>query len=64
MKIENAFETNTKINCYLYSEYSKEQIRKDQIKGLEAAVKVMLKFDDQQDDVKEVFTRKAELIEI
>jgi hypothetical protein len=64
MKIENAFEKNTKINCYLYSEYSKEQIRKDQIKGLEAAVKVMLEFDDQQDDVKEVFTRKAELIAI
>ncbi len=64
MKIENAFEANTKISCYLYSEYSKEQIRKDQIKGLEAVVKVMLKFDEQQDDVKEVFTRKAELIAI
>jgi hypothetical protein len=62
--IENVFETNTKINCYLYSDYSNEEIRKDQIRGLEAVVKVMLKFDEQNDDVKEVFTKKAELIAV
>jgi hypothetical protein len=64
MYIENAFETNTEINCYVYSDYSEEEIRKDQIRGLEAVIKVMLKFDEQSDDVKEVFTKKAELIAV
>lgn len=64
MYIENTFETNTYINCYVYSDYSEEEIRKDQIRGLEAVVKVMLKFDEQSDDVKEVFTKKAELIAV
>lgn len=62
MKIEYAFETNTCIDFNIYNNYSKEEIRKDQIKGLEAVVKVMLEFDEQRDDVKEVFTSKAELI--
>lgn len=64
MYIEHIFEANTKINCYLYSDYSEEEIRKDQIRGLEAVIKVMLKFDEQSDDVKEVFTKKSELIAV
>jgi hypothetical protein len=61
-KIEYAFETNTKIIHTQYDNYTKEEVRADQIKGLEAVVKLMLTFDEQVDDVKEVFTKKAELI--
>lgn len=51
-KIERTFEKyNDKTNS-----------RESQIKGLEAVVKVMLKFDEQKEDVKEIFTKKAELI--
>lgn len=64
MKIEYAFETNAKIDYDNYPLYSKEIIRKDQIRGLEAVIKVMLEFDECKDTVKEVFTEKAELIPI
>lgn len=61
-KIEYAFETNTRISYDEYCEWTPEEIRADQIRGLEAVVQVMLQFDEQQDDVKEVFTSKAKLI--
>jgi hypothetical protein len=61
-KIEYTFETNTKIIHTQYDNYTKEEVRADQIKGLEAVVKLMLTFDEQVDDVKEIFTKKAELI--
>ena len=64
MKIENAFETNTEIFLDEYYSHSKQQIRKDQIKGLEAVVKVMMTFDDIKEDVKEVFTNKALTLEV
>ena len=63
MQIEFAFETNTKIIHKLYNIHTKEEVRADQIKGLEAVVKLMLTFDEQVDDVKEVFTTKAEAIQ-
>ena len=63
-KIEFAFETSTQINVGDYKNHTKEEIRADQIRGLEAVVEVMLEMDEQQADVKEVFTHKAELIPI
>jgi hypothetical protein len=63
-KIENTFETNTEIINTRYDQYTKEEIRADQIKGLEAVVKVMLEFDDCKESVNEVFTKKAELIPV
>lgn len=63
-KIEYAFETNTKINWDRYYMHSKQEIRADQIRGLEAVVKVMLTFDDCKESVQEVFTSKAELIPV
>ncbi len=64
-QIEFAFETNAKINHQHYHGYTKEEIRADQIKALEAVVKVMLTFnEDTKTDVKEVFTNKAELIKL
>lgn len=60
--IEYAFETNTKILFTDYHFHTAKEIRADQIKGLEAVVKVMLEFDEQKDDVKEVFTSHAEAI--
>jgi len=62
--IEEAFEHNTKIFWDDYYKYSKQEIRADQLKGLEAVVEVMLQFDNQQDSVQEVFTNKAQLITI
>ena len=61
-QIEYVFETNTKIKYDAYEDHTKEEVRADQIKGLEAVVKLMLTFDEQVDDVKEVFTTKAEAI--
>lgn len=59
-KIENAFEKNTTISIHRYYEHSKETIRKDQIKGLEAVVKVMLELDENiEETYQEVFTSKA-----
>ncbi len=65
IKIERAFERNTNIIYLRYDYYTKEEVRKDQIKGLEAVVKVMLTFNnDTKTNVKEVFTNKAELISL
>ncbi len=62
-KIEHTFETNTNINFNMYWGFSKEEIRANQIKGLEAVVKVMLELDNEPTElVKELFTDKAELI--
>ena len=63
-QIEFAFETNTEICHQDYDQHYSHDIRRDQIKGLEAVVKVMLQFDEQTDDVNEVFTSKANLIPI
>ena len=63
-EIEKAFETNTKIKWSDYDSFSKEEIRADQIKGLEAVVKTMLNFNNSKENVKEIFTNKAELIAI
>ena len=59
-KIENAFEMNTYVSIADYSNRTKEEIRKDQIKGLEAAVKVMLELDENiEETYQEVFSNKA-----
>ncbi len=63
-KIEYAFETNTEIGWSQYNYYTKEQIRQDQMRGLEAVVQVMLDFDDCKELVSEVFTKRAELIPV
>lgn len=63
-KIEYAFETNTQITAVNYSKHTKEEIRQDQIKGLEAVIQVMLDFDDCKELVQDVFTSKAQLIEV
>jgi len=63
--IEFAFERTTIINVMSYDDAEPSEIRADQIRGLEAVVKVMLSFsNDKESDVKQVFTDKAELIEI
>ena len=68
MQIEFAFETNTEIKLREYFFRSPQDIRADQIKGLEAVVKVMLSFEDKElaTDVlvQEIFTDKANLIPI
>jgi hypothetical protein len=68
MQIEFAFETNTEIRLREYYFRSPQDIRADQIKGLEAVVKVMLTFEDgvpaTDEVVKEIFTNKANLIPI
>ena len=57
--IENAFENASEISFVDYWKYKKAQIRADQIKGIEAVIKVMMTFDDVIDvDVEEVFTNK------
>lgn len=62
MIIENTFEKNTSICSTTYDIYSKEIIRKDQINGLRAVVKAMMEFDDIEEDVEEVFVKRAETI--
>ena len=62
--IERAFEDNTYIGWMSYTDYPLKEIRADQIKGLEAVIKVMLSFTNDESDVKEVFTKKAELISL
>lgn len=65
MQIEYVFETNTQIHCQDYPMYSPEEIRADQIKGLNAVVSLMLSFDEidnSNERVHEIFTEKAELI--
>jgi hypothetical protein len=68
MQIELAFESNT-AHCFTdYGKLSPEKVRRDQIKGLAAVVKVMLSFDSEKEvqdsEVYECFTSKAELIPI
>ena len=58
-RIEFVFETNTKIHYRDYKYFSNKEIFQDQLKGLEAVVKIMLTFDKQVDKVKKVFTEKA-----
>ena len=57
MRIERAF-------MLVYEDEDHNNTIKSQIKGLEAVVKVMLTFEDSKQDVKEIFTNKAELIAI
>lgn len=60
MEIEHVFEINTKINWEKYSNYSKNEIKQDQIKGLEAVIKVILEFEEDKETViNEVFTSKV-----
>lgn len=61
---KGTFETNTRISYHKYDYYTSEEIRADQIKGLEAVVQVMLDFDDCKELVQEIFTSKAELIPV
>ncbi len=63
-KIEFAFETNTRLGYTQYEVHTPREIRADQVKGLEAVIKVMMEFDEVKEDVKEVFTSKAELIPV
>ena len=62
--LQFAFETNTKIDIQEYKEVTPEEVRADQIKGLEAVVNVMMTFDDVKADVKEVFTNKLEPVSV
>ena len=64
LKIERTFENNTSITHTVYNEYTKEEIRADQIKGLEAVIELMLTFDEQKENIKEIFTNKANLIPV
>lgn len=63
-EIEFVFETNTKIDIFKYKIATAEEIRADQIKGLEAVINVMMTFDDVKADVKEVFTNKLEPVSV
>lgn len=68
MQVELAFESNTDHSYFAYAKISPEEIRRDQIKGLAAVVKVMLSFDSEKEvqdaEVYECFISKAELIPI
>ena len=59
-QIEFAFEANTEMDYRDYHLATPEEIRADQIKGLEAVINVMMKFDEVEADVKEVFTNKLQ----
>lgn len=61
-KIENVFERNTKIHYIVYPFCRPQSIRRDQIAGLKAVVSTMLSFENQEDDVQEVFVKRAEEI--
>lgn len=63
-QIEAAFEENTRISYLDYAKYSKEQIRQDQINGLEAVIEVMMEFDDVKGCIQELFTNRAKQIAI
>jgi anaerobic ribonucleoside-triphosphate reductase len=51
LKIEKAFEDNTKIRYREYPISTPEEIRKDQINGLKAVIKVMEEFDEIKENV-------------
>lgn len=59
-QIEFAFENNTEIYYTEYYSATPQEIRADQIKGLEAVINVMMTFDEVEADVKEVFTNKLQ----
>ena len=62
MAIEYAFECNTRLfsNQWHIDPSKAATIRRNQVRGLEAVVKAMLKFEqDTVTDVEEVFTKKA-----
>lgn len=59
-QLEYAFEQNTKIHYKNYHKYTDKEVKLDQIKGLEAAIKLMLQFDEcEKVKIKEVFTNKV-----
>lgn len=60
--IENVFETNAKINFMQYINHTQTEIKQDQIKGLEAVIKVMMEFDNDQFDIQEQFTSKVKMV--
>lgn len=61
-QIERAFERNTQIPGWFYDKHSPEKIRADQIAGLTAVIEVMMTFEEQSDNVTEVFTARAEAL--
>jgi len=64
-QIEYAFERNTIISFVRYSEYSKEQIKQDQLKGLTAVVNLLLEMDkDVETNVDEVFVSKVKDLQL
>lgn len=63
--IEFAFETNTKIVWNKYKNFSKEEIRQDQINGLKAVIQVMETFSPElTENYTEAFVNKAQLIPV
>lgn len=58
-KIESSFESNSCIHWSNYSLHTPEEIRADQIRGLEAVVQTMMDFDDCKEIVQEVFTARV-----
>lgn len=59
--IERTFESS----CSLKGrDHNPIELRESQIKGLAAVVELMMTFDNVQEDVKEVFTSKAEAIAV
>jgi hypothetical protein len=59
MRIEQAFECNTRIHCSDYDKCSKEEILKDQVAGLKAVIEVMMTFDDVKVDIQKEFVDKV-----
>ena len=59
LEIEKAFEDNTYINFAAYPHYAKEEIKKDQIRGLKAAIEVMKNFDKVEFSTQEEFVDKV-----
>ena len=63
--IEFAFETNTEITWQQYKNFSKKEIRQDQINGLTAVIKVMESFSPElTENYTEAFVNKAQLIPV
>lgn len=61
MSIERAFEANTRIDNTHYTYSPKDQIRADQIRGLEAVIKVMMTFEEEPQtfSIQKEFTDKV-----
>jgi hypothetical protein len=64
IQIEAVFENKTLIYASSYLNHTDGEIRKDQIRGLTAVVKLMMTFDEVTEDVEKVFTEKAQLIPV